>query len=191
MIQSGVIKYVGQPESKPTKKGGTYQTLSVIWQQDGESDVRPHSLKDFVDKDLFKKVMGIKPETRVTVNIEKDKNGYWQWQSVDVGGESSVAPQTTPAPQNAGKTGRVVGNTYETPQERGRRQIFINRSMAAKAVLDKMEKLPATAKQWKDFEDDVLKLTDVIFSGYAIQPDDTIKRVEDVAEQDETDDIPY
>lgn len=70
--------------------------------------------------DAYKVLKDAKVGDFYDVEVKKDDNGYWQWVEVT---KAERAESSTSA---AAKTG-TVRSTYETPEERARRQVLIVR----------------------------------------------------------------
>lgn len=84
---------------------------------------------DFANKEVYAVMKAAKAGEEYDVEVEKDNNGYWQWKTVakatGAGAASSVSSAT-------------VRSTYETPEERARRQVLIVRqSCLAQAIIVK------------------------------------------------------
>lgn len=75
----------------------------------------------------YKAMKEAKVDDIYDVRLVKDKNGYWAWDAVVKSDGSAVAPASTSA--------STRGGSWETPEERARRQVLIVRqSSLAQAV---------------------------------------------------------
>lgn len=122
---------VGGPtnERKGTRQ---WQSLELAYKKDGKVEGR--KLMDFSNKVVFADLQNFKQGDTVRVTAEKGPDDkYWTWTAVTPlsGGDN---PEETaylrtpaaraPAAPAAASTGRVIGNTYETPEERKLRRDF-------------------------------------------------------------------
>ena len=110
---------------------GKYQAASVIYKgQDGKVDNK--KLVSFANKEVFKTFSQAQPGDMFEVGLEKDTNGYWQWTSA-----SAVGKNTGGATQGSvGSTPRnSPRSTYETPEERAARQVYIVRQSSVSAAI--------------------------------------------------------
>ena len=126
------IEVVGvtPPVFTKTARGG-YNTLEVAYKQDGK--VTGKKLLDFVTKESYNALVNAKAGEVYFIEAEKNEKGYIDWLTaspVDVTNaapEGAVAESAPAAPAKSSTVpttrGRVVGNTYETPEER-----FTNRA---------------------------------------------------------------
>lgn len=126
---------------------GKYQAASVIYKgQDGKVDNK--KLVSFANKEVFKLFSSAQPGEKFAVNLEKDNNGYWQWVSAAPMG-SAAASADSPSPSKGSASPR---STYETPDERAARQVYIVRqsSIANAVALLKDAKRQATVEEVLD-----------------------------------------
>jgi hypothetical protein len=110
-------------EVGPVKKEGKYFVLPIKYDDKGKEFSR--KVMSFVAGDAYKVLKDSKVGEFYNVTIEKDDNGYWQWPKVEKVEGGTVAET---------KVG-TVRSTYETPQERALKQIYIVRqSSIANAI---------------------------------------------------------
>lgn len=118
-IQISVIQVA--VETKSTTKG-SYQMATVTYKDLGNGKVNEKKVMSFKDKEVFTKVSQAKNGEVLYVTMEKE-DGYWNWKKVDAAppGTSAQTPASNavPAP-TAGKT-----STYETAEERAKKQVYI------------------------------------------------------------------
>jgi len=115
---------------------GKYRVATVDHKtSDGKVDSK--KLMSFANKDFpstaetFKTLSQAQQGDQFEIESKKDTNGFWQWVSA-----SSVGKNTGGATSAVGsRVGQAVRSTYETPDERAARQIYIVRqSSIANAV---------------------------------------------------------
>lgn len=113
----------GNTESKRSANGKSYSLFELTYKSDGQT--RTKKVMNF-DRDIYPVLKEAKPGEVYEVDSVKDGE-FWKWQKVTkVEGTSAAAP--------AASTSRT--GTWETPEERAMKQIYIARSVAlAQAVL--------------------------------------------------------
>lgn len=143
-------------EERPNKNGkGTYEMLTVTYKQNymGKVTVNAKKLISFAaDKDVYAALRNAVKEDTFTIEQEKEGD-YWVWKT--------IARQDTPLATSVATPGGTkvpVKSTYETPEERAQKQIYIVRqsSLASAINLLALTKEPATKEKVlglaKDFE---------------------------------------
>ena len=111
---------------------GKYQAASVIYKgQDGKVDNK--KLVSFANKEVFKTFSQAQPGDMFEVGLEKDTNGYWQWVSATASGKNTG---TTSGATGLGRTSSSPRSTYETPEERAARQVYIVRQSSISAAIE-------------------------------------------------------
>lgn len=120
-----------QSSTKPAKTG-TYTQLDVAYKRVDTGKVEGKKIMSFTNKDVFGIMSKATQGSIYTVTSEK-VGEYWQWTTVESssgdtsGGSTPVSTKTTgnPSPKS----------TYETPEERAKKQVLIVRqSSLAQAV---------------------------------------------------------
>ena len=144
-------------------------------------DGKPESkrLMSFVYKDVFKLMSEAQQGDCFDVKIEKVKNDndgkeYWQWTEATAAGKNLAGVSEGGA---RGGVGASVRSSYETPEERAQRQIYIVRQSSISNALEYIQ-----AQGTKKFtEDDVIK-TSKVFEAYVFgtKTDDVDSLVEEV-----------
>lgn len=115
-------------ESKKNSRGGTYEEMNVAHRLEDGSIVG-FKLFDFAAAPaVWNALKTAQSGAYFSVDREKDKTGkYWQWAAIhrqDAAPPPSAKPITTPTKP-----------TYETPEERAKKQVYIIRqSSIASAV---------------------------------------------------------
>lgn len=146
------IVNVGAPVSTPNGRGGFYKSVEVAYKAGGK--VAGWTVRDFVNKDVYNALLKAQQGQKLIVTKAKNDKGYDQWIGVSDGGTSDSVPvgedvvqqslNTTPVEASPevtresfkGRGGRVVGNTYETPEERATRQAIVTRLACVNAALE-------------------------------------------------------
>lgn len=111
-----------------TGKGGKYKVANVVY--DFKGDTRTQKVVSFANPEVFKTVQELTPGTLVDVEVGKNEQGYIQWITVK---KATDAPAPS-LPAESPKSGKYV-STYETPEERALKQLYIIRqSSIANAI---------------------------------------------------------
>lgn len=130
--------------TKTAKSGKPYQTAEVAYKNLDQGKVESKNITQY--SDVFKKVVDAQTGSVYDVATAKDDSGFWQWTSFVLGtpGEAVAAnvSKATPAPKS----------TYETPEERAKKQVYIiKQSQLTNAInlLSVGAKTPPTVEQVK------------------------------------------
>ncbi len=86
------------------------------------------------NSDAYKALKGASVGDIYSVDLKKDDNGYWQWENVEKD-DVADAPQSKAKSTTEAKVG-TVRSTYETPEERAKRQLYITRQWAVNASIE-------------------------------------------------------
>jgi hypothetical protein len=172
-------------KSAKTKGGKDYEFLDLDYRNLSFDDkAEAKKIMPFGSKEVFATLKNSSNGDVFTVLREKDDAGYWQWIGIasgDVqierassGATAAPAKAATPAPKS----------TFETPEERAKKQIYIVRQSSISAAIDTLktdkksptvEEVLAVAKQYEQF----------VFGTGALAA------TEKLPEVDESDDVPY
>ena len=119
-----------QSSTKPAKNG-TYTQLDVAYKRLDTGKIEGKKIMSFTNKDVFSTLS--KATTGNVFDVTTEKVGeYWQWIEVNAASGGSAASD---APQAKSFSSPTTKSTYETPEERAKRQILIVRqSSLAQAV---------------------------------------------------------
>lgn len=130
--------------TKTSKAGKPFQSAEVAYKNLDQGKVESKNITQY--SDVFKQVAEAQTGLVYDVTNVKDDNGYWQWTSFKQGVPGEQAPaaasKATPAPKS----------TYETPEERAKRQVYIIKQSSlssAIALLSVGAKSPPTVEQVK------------------------------------------
>ncbi len=114
-------------ETKPTAKG-SYTMLDVAFTNLSSGKVESKKIMSFANKTVFDILSKAESDQKFTVTSEKnEKTGYWDWVSVDTGAASSGSSTT--------KGFTSPKSTYETAEERAKRQVLIVRQSSLTAAI--------------------------------------------------------
>jgi hypothetical protein len=127
-----------------------YSIANVVYSFNGQN--KTQKLMSFANPQVFKDIQGLVGKT-VLVETSKNAAGYDQWAKV-VDVDNPEAGGST-GPSKASTT--PVKSTYETPEERARRQVLIVRQSSISSAIQTLSVGAKVAPQGKD----VLELAQV------------------------------
>ena len=183
MVFSKTIEIINVGTPVEVRTGKTpYKTIEIAFKSEGK--VEGKKLVSFSNEQVFKQVQELKQGDIVTIELEKDKNGYWQWTSISMAGTETTGGTPTSETQsptvqtNKNVSGRVTGSNYETPEERKNKQLNIVRQFSINAALKfyELRKEKCSIGDIKELAEDLV--------GFVYQTDPVQKLV------NMTDDIP-
>ena len=93
---------------------GKYNQLTIEYVDVGSGKEHSYKLMSFVNKDAYLLLKSAKSGDVFYVVCNKNDKGYWQWDQVS---REAMQPKANPSPRS----------TYETPEERAQKQIYIVR----------------------------------------------------------------
>ena len=96
---------------------GKYNQLSVGYTDINSGQEHTYKLMSFVNKEAYNMLKSSKSGDEFYVVCNKNDKGYWTWQEVSVLGSQVKTAKANPSPRS----------TYETPEERARKQLYIIR----------------------------------------------------------------
>ena len=169
-------------ETKPTAKG-SYQQLEVTYKNlTYQGKVESKKLMSFgANAAAFKTLSAAPAGSQWEVTVVKNAQGYNDWPNV-VAASGAAAPEV---PQAATSAKAAIGgrSTYETPEERAQRQVYIIRqssissAIATLAVGSKAVKPEDVLSVAKQYENYVFDVKDPGPSGFADLPDFDVPEV--------------
>lgn len=141
MAEQMKIKIVAVEKGTGTSKAGKpYDFLEVTYKNQSFGDkVENKKVMPFGSKEVFATLQNSKGGDVFTLQREKDNAGYWQWIGIAAGdvqieqsnSGSNAAPSkaATPTPKS----------TYETPEERAKKQVYIVRQSSISAAIETLK----------------------------------------------------
>lgn len=127
---------------------GKYNQLTIEYVDIGSGKEHSYKLMSFVNKDAYLLLKSAKSGDVFYVVCNKNDKGYWQWDQVS---REAMQPKANPSPRS----------TYETPEERAQKQIYIVRQSSltnAIALLGTKAKVDAVISVARQFEQYVFGL---------------------------------
>ena len=127
---------------------GKYNQLTIDYLDVNTGKEHSYKLMSFVNKDAYLLLKSAKSGDVFYVVCNKNDKGYWQWDQVS---REAMQPKANPSPRS----------TYETPEERAQKQIYIVRQSSltnAIALLGTKAKVDAVISVARQFEQYVFGL---------------------------------
>lgn len=170
-------------ETKPTQKGTTYQQLEVTYKNlTYQGKVESKKLMSFgANANAFKALANAQAGEVFEVSVVKNDKGYNDWTAVQ---PSTGVASATPIASKAATTQTTGRSSYETPEERAQRQVYIIRqssissavaTLAVGAKSVKPDEVLTVAKQYENY---VFDVKDPGPSGFEDFPDFDVPTVE-------------
>lgn len=125
-----------------------YSIANVVYTFNGQN--KTQKLMSFANPQVFKDIQGLIGKT-VLVETSKNAAGYDQWAKVvdadnpEAGGTPGAAGNSRPAASNT-----ATKSTYETPEERAKRQVLIVRQSSLSSAIETLTAGAKTPPQAKD-----------------------------------------
>lgn len=133
MANTMIIKVVAvEVGTAKSAKGKDYTFVEVTYKNKTFQD-KPETKKhnQYGDQNVFKVLKAAQSGEIYTITREKDANGYWQWVGITEGEDAAPA-----APAAAPKGNPAPKSTYETPEERAKKQVYIVRQSSINAAIE-------------------------------------------------------
>lgn len=108
-----------------------YDKASVVYSFNGQN--RTQNIMSFSNPAIFAKVRGMKTGEEYVVEVTKNDRGYNQWASIEA---ASAATQDVSSASKTSVPTRTNVSTYETPQERAIKQLYIVRQSSISSALE-------------------------------------------------------
>ena len=129
---------VGQGTTKTNKP---YDFLEVTYKNlTFEGKTESKKVMPFGAKEVFDTLKKSKSGETYTLLREKDNAGYWQWVGI-VEGDTVIEDNTPTQAQSAAAPAKAVPakSTFETPEERAKKQVYIIRQSSLSAAIDTLK----------------------------------------------------
>lgn len=121
-----------QTSTGTSKTGKAFQTAEVAYKNLADGKVQSKKITSY--SPIYKNVAELAPGSNI--NVVSEKNGdFWEWTSVipSAPGEQPVKSETPWGNKYA--TTNVKTNTYETPEERAKRQVYIVKQSSVSSAI--------------------------------------------------------
>ncbi len=127
-----------QVQTVPTAKG-SYQVADVAFKNlTFQGKVEGKKVMSFgATKDAFTTLATAQPNDIFEVNVVKNDKGYNDWVSMTKG-DVNTPTQQAPIGQSSTGNGTTRTSTYETPEERAKKQVYIVRQSSLSNAIDSL-----------------------------------------------------
>lgn len=180
------IKFISVESSdKKTKTGKDYVEIEVTYKNiDFQEKVESKKLNPFGNKDVYNTLKSAKQGDFFEIERSKNDAGFWDWIGISSVSGVNSAPESTG--KGAGATSYTSPkSTYETPEERAKKQVYIVRQSSISAAIDtlKTDKKAPTKEEVVDLAK--------YYEAYVFGVDQQPVPLADLPAVDTEDDIPY
>lgn len=107
-------------------------TMAKVAYKGPDGKIEGKNLVSFDNKEVYKLLCDAKQGDLFDVKSEKNDKGHWNWVEASPAGKNTGAAGTAGAAKQASQTAR---STYETPEERAKRQVYIVRQSSVSAAI--------------------------------------------------------
>lgn len=177
-----IIKIVEvDPQTAKSAKGKDYKLLEITYKNmsfGGKVETKKHN--QYGDKNVFDTLKSAGAGDIFTITREKDASGYWQWVGITEGEDAAPAAKEAPAKATASPK-----STYETPEERAKKQVYIVRQSS---ITNAIETLKTDKKN--PTKEEVLALAKE-YEAYVFGIGTLEVEAEELPTMEEDDDIPF
>lgn len=180
------IKFISVESSdKKTKTGKDYVEIEVTYKNiDFQEKVESKKLNPFGNKDVYNTLKSAKQGDFFEIERSKNDAGFWDWIGISSVSGVNSAPESTG--KGAGATSYTSPkSTYETPEERAKKQVYIVRQSSISAAIDtlKTDKKAPTKEEVVDLAK--------YYEAYVFGVDQQPVPLADLPTLNTDDDIPY
>lgn len=156
-----------------SKAGKPLQQLEVAYKNNTfGGKVESKKLFGFgANKPAFEALTGAAQGSSFDISVTKNDAGYNDWTSCKPAGAASPSANSgAPAASNPGST--TVKSTYETPDERAKKQVYIIRQSSISSAISAL----GVGAKSAPTSDAVLQLADVFFQWVMQDPEKAVKQ---------------
>lgn len=115
---------------------GKYNMATVSYKDLGQLRVAEKKLVSFKAKEVYEVIKSAKPGDEFTVTMAKGEQ-YWEWTAIAPRGQAVETPAVSSGTN--GKANPTPKSTYETPEERAKKQVYIVRQSSISAAIDTLK----------------------------------------------------
>ncbi len=134
---------------------GKYKQAEIAYKDLAKGQVSSKKLMSFSNPLVYKTLVDAKNGEVYTIDMEKNDKGYWDWIKAATSTSVDTANAVPPSKANASPK-----STYETPEERAKKQVYIVRQSSISAAIDTLKtdkknptvaEVISVAKQYEDY----------------------------------------
>lgn len=142
---------------------GRWKMAEVTFKDIAKGQTSSKKLMSFNNPAVYKTIVDAKKGEVYNVEMQKNDKGFWDWVAVSLANAVNAGSTGSPEPitKASGSTGYASPkSTYETPEERAKKQVYIVRQSSISAAIDTLktdkkspsaEEVIALAKQYEAF----------------------------------------
>lgn len=120
---------------------GKYKQAEIAFKDLAKGQVSSKKLMSFTNPVVYKTLVDAKNGEIYTIDMEKNEKGYWDW--IKAVTSTSVDTSNAVAPSKGNVSPK---STYETPEERAKKQVYIVRQSSISSAIDYMNGTGAIKK---------------------------------------------
>lgn len=142
---------------------GKYKMAEVTFKDLAKGQTSSKKLMSFSNPVVYKTLVDAKKGEVYTIEMQKNDKGFWDWVAASIA--NSVNAGSTGSPEPITKASGSASftspkSTYETPEERAQKQVYIVRQSSISAAIDTLktdkknptkEEVVATAQFYESF----------------------------------------
>lgn len=169
---------------------GKYKMAEVAYKDIAKGQVSSKKLMSFNNPAVYKTIVDAKKGETYNIEMQKNDKGYWDWIAASLAGGAGTSNAPETAAKASGSTGFTSPkSTYETPEERAKKQVYIVRQSSLSTAV---EYLAGTGAIKKASAQDVIFCAKE-FEGYVFGQEAPTPSLAELPVVDDLggDDIPY
>jgi len=121
---------------------GKYKMAEITFKDLAKGQTSSKKLMSFTNPIVYKTLVDAKKGEVYTIEMQKNDKGYWDWIEASIA--NGVSTDTGGSPEavtkSAGSTSFTSPkSTYETPEERAKKQVYIVRQSSISAAIDTLK----------------------------------------------------
>jgi len=137
---------------------GKYKMAEIAFKDIAKGQVSSKKLMSFNNPNVYKTMVDAKNGELFNIEMQKNDKGYWDWTNASRTTSVDSGSGGSPEPSKAGNVSPK--STYETAEERAKKQVYIVRQSSISAAIDTLKtdkknptvaEVLAVAKQYEDY----------------------------------------
>lgn len=166
---------------------GKYKMAEITFKDLAKGQTSSKKLMSFNNPVVYKTLVDAKKGEVYSIEMQKNDKGYWDWTAASIanGVNTNTGGSPEPAAKGTGSTSFTSPkSTYETPEERAKKQVYIVRQSSISAAIETLK----TDKKSPSKEEvvDLAKYYESFVFGTEVEP----PKLADLPAFDDEDDIP-
>lgn len=114
---------------------GKYKMAEIAYKNLSDGKTTAKKLMSFNNPNVYSTITSAKSGEIFTVEMSKNEKGYWDWIAATSGSNTAGADTQTTTTSKTGATPSPK-STYETPEERAKKQVYIVRQSSISAAIE-------------------------------------------------------